>query len=243
MLYLRQPVSLDSSYYDPAVYGPVIDPAQQAAYDARIAEINAGGYTTSYKNWLIALATAQYANPARLAALKAAHPTYRSSDTSYFNDFGTSLVNNYGLNVTQVDPRNTSYGIHRVADLTDSTNMFGRDGRGFLMYNGFGEMFFDVSDSVKGRINTVQIEVTYLDSGYGTWNVYCQRCNKTAVGASIQNLNTGKIKTATWTVSRFKYDNRMNGADFSIRTSEDFPLLFIKLTNISKQQETTGALP
>jgi endoglucanase len=241
MCYLRAPISQDSTYFDPAIYGAVIDPAQLTAYNNAVATINAAGYDFDYRDYQIALANAQYANPARLSALRTAFPDFSYSTTSsYLNDFGSSLVNNYELNMHQVNARTTSYGTHRVAEATDANSMYGRDGKGFIMTGGVGEMFFDVSSNLQGGLNTVKLEITYLDSGFGTWNVYCYRCNKATVTPSITNQNTLKTKTVTLTIPQFRFDNRINGGDFSIQTSADFPLEFIKITNTTKTQ---GALP
>ncbi len=115
------------------------------------------------------------------------------------NDVGWHLLpGNYERYLHQINANATSAGYWNVDD-ADSTDMYGRYARGFDVANKKNALYFDVDDNflrnapLKGAY-PVTIEITYFDSGYGSWALFYD-----AVGNS--HKASGRVvctNTNTW---------------------------------------------
>lgn len=179
------------------------------------------------------------ANPARMTALNAAGFQYIPSGPYYFNDIGFDVLQNYSVNITQKMIDQTSAGVFRIGDTTQS---YGRNARKFKKYSNKYEMYFDVNDIIftgSSIGDSVKITVTYLDTGYASWQIRCYKCFK----KTFQNTNTQLFKQAVITIPRFKDGNKMPySSDFIIKLFKsndadavvNFPVEMVEFENLSK---------
>ena len=111
--------------------------------------------------------------------------------------------------------------------------MYGRFARGFDVAHNKTAFNFDVDDAflnnapVNGNY-PVTIEITYLDNGGGSWQLYYD-AKKSTDKASIEVTcgSTNTWKKATVTLSDAYFGNRgQSGSDFSIRSTNNKDVIF-----------------
>jgi hypothetical protein len=111
--------------------------------------------------------------------------------------------------------------------------MYGRFARGFDVAHNKKSFNFDVDDAFLNNAPLngnypVAIEITYLDNGGGSWQLYYDAKNGTDK-ASIEVTcgSTNNWKKATVTLSDAYFGNRgQSGSDFSIRSTNNRDVIF-----------------
>ena len=119
---------------------------------------------------------------------------------SGINDVGWHLLpGNYERFLVQIDGNSTSAGYWNV-DAAHPDVMFGRFARGFDLAKGKDGLYFNVEDAFlqSNALNSkypVTIEVTYYDSGTGSWQLYYDAqlaANKASIKVTCANTRTWK---------------------------------------------------
>lgn len=149
------------------------------------------------------------------------------------NDVGWNLLEgNYDKFMHQINANETSAGYWNVAS-ADPNTMFGRFARGFDIAKGKNALYFDVDNAFLNNkaLNgayPIQIEVTYLDKGFGSWELlYDAKGNANKSGLSVTCANTNTWKTISVTVSDAYFDNKaLSGSDFYIKNKGTENVLF-----------------
>lgn len=149
------------------------------------------------------------------------------------NDVGWNLFpGNYERFLHQIKANETSVGYWNV-NSRDTASMYGRFARGFDVNSNKAQLFFDVdslflNNKVLNGAYPVMIDIVYLDSGTGTWQLFYDSkiaANKTSI--KVTCTNTGLWKKATVTLTDAYFGNRgFNNSDFSIRASTPENVIF-----------------
>jgi hypothetical protein len=144
------------------------------------------------------------------------------------NDVGWGIFpGNYDRYLHQINANATSIGYWNVQSL-DLNSMYGRFARGFDLANAKDALYFDL-DSIFLRnapLNSqypVIIEITYLDKGTGSWQLFYDgqtENNKPSVSVNCGNSRLWKKTTVTLTDAYF--GNRgINGSDLYIKRTNN----------------------
>lgn len=149
------------------------------------------------------------------------------------NDVGWNLfAGNYERFLHQIKANETSVGYWNV-NSRDTASMYGRFARGFDVNNNKYQLFFDVdslflNNKVLNGAYPVMIDIVYLDSGTGTWQLFYDAkiaANRSSI--KVTCTNTGLWKKATVTLTDAYFGNRgLYGSDFSIRASTAQNVIF-----------------
>ncbi len=149
------------------------------------------------------------------------------------NDVGWRIFpGNYERYLHQLTPNKTSVGYWNVQ--SENTNsMYGRFARGFDVGKNKNALYFDVEDAflnngpLKGAY-PVTIEITYLDNGGGSFQLYYDaKTSNDKHAIQIKCGTSNKWKKATVTLSDAYFGNRgQNGSDFSIRSTNNKNVIF-----------------
>ena len=233
----------DSIRFPTATYGPIIDPAKKAQYDRKIYNIqNNPKDSAERKYWLSMKANGDFLNPVRVdkiveqfKPLGAMH----SDVDMYHNDFGLNMTIDYKRFITQILPDSNSYGAWRIGP---DSSIYGRYARLFKIQSGKGAMYFQFDnegDSIVRRGQTMNITVTYYDSGTGSWSITCSNKN-----LKVTNTNTRqwlqKIMTVNSFIPRILYKNEADlGLKYQGGTNTPFALIEIAVTTPQKNTEET----
>lgn len=149
------------------------------------------------------------------------------------NDVGWDLLpGNYERYLFQIRANETSAGYWNVQS-ADPNTMYGRFGRGFDIKNKKTALYFNLDDKflnnqpLNGKYPVV-IEVTYLDKGSGSFQVfYDSKKNANTATPKINLTNTNKWKKATIRLNDAYFGNRgLNKSDFSVRSSSNDDIIF-----------------
>lgn len=149
------------------------------------------------------------------------------------NDVGWRLLpGNYERYLRQIDANITSAGYWNV-DSDNRDVMYGRFARGFDLSKNKNALYFDVDDSflrnmpLNGRY-PVTIEVTYYDSGSGSWQLFYDAqsgSNRASVNVKCGNTKTWKKKTIVLKDAYF--GNRgTRTSDFYIKSTGSANVIF-----------------
>ncbi len=158
------------------------------------------------------------------------------------NDVGWHLLpGNYERYLHQVNANATSAGYWNVDD-ADSIVMYGRYARGFDVANKKNALYFDVDDNflrnapLKG-LYPVAIEITYFDSGYGSWALFYDavgNSNKTSGRVVCTNTNTWKKYRVVLPDANFGNSSSKN-SDFYIQNTGRQNVIF-SVVELSRPQ-------
>jgi len=149
------------------------------------------------------------------------------------NDVGWRIFPaNYERYLHQLTPNQTSVGYWNIKS-ADANSMYGRFARGFDIAHNKKAFNFDVDDAflnnapLNGRY-PVTIEITYLDNGSGSWQLYYDAKNGTdKPSIEVTCGSTNKWKKAIVTLSDAYFNNRgQNGSDLSIRSTSNKNVIF-----------------
>ncbi len=235
----------DTINYPIGTYGALYN--NEATYNSTIATINADGTTTEYQKQVKRTnAAINNRGTARINNLAAIGLHYYPISPFLYNDISWDNTPNYSLNITQKKINETSTGVWRVGDTTQS---YGRNARIFKKYQGKYEMYFDINDTLAtgNPYDNVKITVTYYDSGYTTWQVLARAVSdcRTTSKTTITNTNSLTFKHAVVTISRFQFGDLMPyGSDIAIlilgKQDDDdgivnFPVEMVEFENLSKE--------
>lgn len=158
---------------------------------------------------------------------------YGNLSATGINDVGWDLFpGNYERYLHQVDANTTSAGYWNVQS-SDPNSMYGRFARGFDLTNGKDALYFDVEDAfLKNKVLNgsypVMIEITYLDKGTGSFQIYydAQGGSNTS-SITVTCKNSGQWKKASVTLSDAYFGNRgKNGSDFYIKNTGSENVIF-----------------
>jgi hypothetical protein len=149
------------------------------------------------------------------------------------NDVGWHLLpGNYERYLHQIKANATSAGYWNVDD-KDSNAMFGRYARGFDIANNKNALYFDVDNDFlrNAPLNgayPVTIQVTYFDSGYGSWRLYYDAVGDTKkASVKVTCGNTGKWKKSKIVLSQANFGNKsVNKSDFYIKNTGTENVIF-----------------
>jgi hypothetical protein len=163
------------------------------------------------------------------------------------NDVGWHLLpGNYERYLHQINANATSAGYWNVDD-KDSTVIFGRYARGFDIANNKNALYFDVDDNFlrNAPLNgayPVTIQVTYFDSGYGSWKLcYDAVGDRNKASGKVTCANTGKWKKSKIVLSQANFGNRsVNHSDFYIRNAGTENVIFSTVELSRPQLADTG---
>jgi hypothetical protein len=158
------------------------------------------------------------------------------------NDVGWHLLpGNYERYLHQINANATSAGYWNV-DNKDSTIMFGRYARGFDIANNKNGLYFDVDDNFLRNVPLngaypVTVEVTYFDSGYGSWKLYYDAVgNSNQASVKVSCANTGKWKKCKIVLSQANFGNKsVNKSDFYIKNTGSQNVIF-SVVEVSRAQ-------
>jgi hypothetical protein len=149
------------------------------------------------------------------------------------NDVGWHLLpGNYERYLHQINANATSAGYWNI-NSADSTSMYGRYARGFDVANKKNGLYFDVDNNFlrNATLNgayPVTIEITYFDSGYGTWRLLYDAVgnnNKGSVKATCTNTKKWIKAQATLTDANFG-NGSVNNSDFYIQNMGNENVIF-----------------
>jgi hypothetical protein len=163
------------------------------------------------------------------------------------NDVGWRIfAGNYDRYLHQLTPNQTSAGYWNV-QCADNNSMYGRFARGFDIAKNKAALYFDVEDAflnnapLNGKYS-VTIEVTYLDNGGGSFQLYYDAKsanNKRSIQITCGSSN--KWKKASVTLSDAYFGNRgQNGSDFSLRSTNNKNVIF-SLVELSRPKNFANA--
>jgi hypothetical protein len=167
------------------------------------------------------------------------------------NDVGWRIFPaNYERYLHQLTPNQTSVGYWNIKS-ADANSMYGRFARGFDVAHNKNAFNFDVDDAFLNNAPLngnypVTIEITYLDNGGGSWQLYYDAKNGTDK-ASIEVTcgSTNKWKKATVTLPDVYFGNRgQSGSDFSIRSTNNKDVIFsvVELSRPANFANATSSL-
>ena len=198
------------------------------------------------------IATAFAANGAKLEDVTAATMFEANNlDAAGTNDVGWDIFpGNYDRYLHQIKANETTVGYWNVNASADTNSIYGKYARGFDIVNGKNALYFDVDSAFLNNAPLngaypVSIEVTYLDTGYGSFRLYYD--SKTG-GADKQSVvttctNSGTWKKAAVTLTDAYFGNRgFNGADFYIKSINNLNVIFstVELGRPKQDQSDVG---
>jgi hypothetical protein len=158
------------------------------------------------------------------------------------NDVGWHLLpGNFERYLHQINANATSAGYWNI-DGGDNTIMYGRYARGFDISNKKNALYFDLDDNflrntpLKGAY-PVTIEITYFDSGYGSWKLlYDAIGNNNKASVKVACNNTKKWKKTKVILSDANFGNgSVNNSDFYIQNAADQNVIF-SIIELSRAQ-------
>jgi hypothetical protein len=163
------------------------------------------------------------------------------------NDVGWHLLpGNYERYLHQINANATSAGYWNVDD-KDSTVIFGRYARGFDIANNKNALYFDVDDNFLRNTPLngaypVTIQITYFDSGYGSWKLYYDAVgNRNQASVKVTCANTGKWKQSKIVLSQANFGNKsINNSDFYIQNTGNQNVIFSMVELSRPQLSDTG---
>jgi hypothetical protein len=163
------------------------------------------------------------------------------------NDVGWHLLpGNYERYLHQINANATSTGYWNI-DAAHNTVMYGRYGRGFDVANNKNALYFDVEDNfLRNRpLNSVYpatIEITYFDSGYGSWQLhYDAQTNYNKASVQIKCNNTGKWKKSKVVLKDARFGNGgSHHSDFYISNTGSQNVIF-SVIELSRSPQYTGS--
>jgi hypothetical protein len=140
------------------------------------------------------------------------------------NDVGWHLLpDNYERYLHQINADSTSAGYWNV-NSSDSNSMYGRYARGFDTAHKKNALYFDVDDNFlrNAPLNgayPVTIEITYLDSGKGSWRLFYDAVGNNNKGSvKVTDSSTNAWKKCKVVLSDANFGNKsINGSDFYIK--------------------------
>ena len=167
------------------------------------------------------------------------------------NDVGWGIFQgNYDRYLHQVSANETSVGYWNVQS-ADPNSMYGRFARGFDVASGKNALYFDVDNTFLNNapLNgsyAVMIEVTYLDNGSGSWQLfYDSKSNSNQYSIAVTCTNSGLWKKASVTLKDAYFGNRGDkGADFYIKSTNSENVIFsvVELTRPNTQDGSGAGL-
>lgn len=151
-----------------------------------------------------------------------------NTEATALNDVGWDLFpGNYERYLHQINANATSTGYWNVMP-DDTITMYGRFARGFELNKGKDALYFDINNGFLGNepVNSkypVIIDITYLDSTFGSFQVFYDAANNAnKLLATITCNNTRQWKKFSITVKDGWFANRgANGSDFYIKSAPD----------------------
>lgn len=222
----------DSGRFAPNIYGAVIASGDLPSYNAQIAAINALSDSISHKDWLKIQVLGNKINPARITAILAAVPGAQNNTASeWTSDCGVDMVQNMEMNLTQMNVLSTSVGVWRVGS---DTSFYGRWARRPILISNKQTWPYDVSDKIMQTrgLDTVNISVTYLDSGFNSFKVVCYRCREEAL-TTVTKTNTGNWKTVSVDAIKFRF--KPNIYDFWVEFTGSTTIGMVEVWDKSKR--------
>ena len=166
---------------------------------------------------------------------------------SGINDVGwKTFAGNYDRYLHQINANATSVGYWNV-QCADTNSMYGRFARGFDIANGKDALYFDIdsaflSNTALNGQYPVMIEITYLDKGTGSFQLFYDGKNN-ANNSSITVIcsNTNVWKKASVTLKDAYFGNRgTNGSDFFIKNTGDNNVIF-SVVELSRTDASSDA--
>lgn len=149
---------------------------------------------------------------------------------------------NYGVYLHQIDANTTSQGYWRVGSKDEP---YGRFARGFNHAGGKNAIYLNIDDRFfnNSPLNAkypVNIKVIYFDSGVGQWEIkYDAADNPNKSALSVTNTNTGKWKSATFSLEDGYFGNRgPSGSDISLVNADSNDNIFHML-EVSRSESST----
>jgi len=128
------------------------------------------------------------------------------------NDVGLNIwPDNYGMFLTQHDPRGTSQGYWRVGSTNEP---YGRFARGFDYRAGKHAMCFDIDDGFffdrpLAGAYPVRVRVVYFDKGRGAWALKYDAVGRPMrTAAIVRKTNTGRWKEKVVVIRDGHFGNR-----------------------------------
>ena len=163
------------------------------------------------------------------------------------NDVGWNLLpGNYERYLHQLNANQTSTGYWNIQS-ADPNSMYGKFGRGFDIANNMTALYFDVDNAFLANKPLaakyqVTIEVTYLDQGKGSWQLfYDAKSSKDKASVTVKCTNSNKWKKATITLPDANFANRGKaGSDFSIRSAGKNQNIIFSVVELSRSAGSVG---
>lgn len=151
---------------------------------------------------------------------------YENIHARGINDVGWDLFpGNYERYIHQLNANTTSIGYWNVSS-ANSNSIYGRFARGFAIEKNKTALYFDLDNGFLGNraLNgayPVTIEITYLDYGTGSWQLYYDsKSYKDKLAYTVNCTNTNLWKKKTITLADAYFGNRASsGSDFYIRNT------------------------
>lgn len=154
-------------------------------------------------------------------------------DATGTNDVGWGIFpGNYDRFLHQLNANATSAGYWNIYT-ADTANMFGRFARGFDLAKGKDGLYFDLDSAFLSYapLNAkypVEVEITYLDSGYGKFQIYYDSkndVNKPSIQVSCNNTKAWKKISVALTDAYFG-NRAANGSDFYVKNTGTENVIF-----------------
>ncbi|CAN5502508.1 hypothetical protein BH10BAC2_BH10BAC2_28790 [soil metagenome] len=166
------------------------------------------------------------------------------------NDVGWDVFSgNYDRYLHQLKANETSTGFWNVNALADSNSIYGKFARGISTANGKDALYFDVDSlflnntPVNGTYPVI-IDIIYLDSGYGGFNLFYDAKTVTdKQSIAVTATNSGTWKTASVTLYDAYFGNRgFNGSDLYVKAADKQNVLFsiVELTRPDSANPKVG---
>jgi hypothetical protein len=141
---------------------------------------------------------------------------YANLSASGTNDVGWLLLpGNYERFLHQINANATSAGYWNIDDAHNEA-MYGRFGRGFDIAKNKTALYFDVEDNFfrnkpLSAAYPVTIEITYYDSGRGSWQLmYDSKSNSNKLAATVTCTNSLKWKKRIITLTDAYFWQQVN---------------------------------
>jgi hypothetical protein len=165
-----------------------------------------------------------------------------SISSNGINDVGWHLLpGNYERYLRQINANATSAGYWNI-NTADTTCMYGRYARGFDIANNKTGLYFDVDDNFlrNAPLNgayPATIQVTYLDSGYGSWQLFYDAVgNNNKASIKTTCANTKKWIKAQVTLTDANFGNgSISNSDFYIKNTGTQNVIF-SVVELSRAQ-------
>lgn len=110
----------------------------------------------------------------------------------------------------------------------------GENGRAYEGRAGSPWLYFDADERFLSAAESVDLKVTWLDSGTGDWSVEYATAGGTAASAPVARTDSGEWRTTTIRLEDAVFDDSLAGAtDFRIgSTSDGLEVRFVRLVKI-----------